>query len=149
MWINKKEYKFLKENAEKNIDAECKMLNEKYKQGQEAIKILEEYSNGLKMLRQSLGISDVSDICFYHAYYKKQYRDKTTGFWMDTRYNHQSIFVIAINYSDAKLKIEKCLKKLEKDDYRAILNSDIAECIGFDGSYGFEDSFCVTPIIEK
>ena len=147
MWINKKEYEFLKKNAEKNIDAECKMLNEKYKQGQEAIKILEEYSNGLKSLRPSLGISDVSDIRFYHAYYKKQYRDETTGLWRDTSYIDQSIFVIASNYSDAKLKIEKCLERVEKGDCRAVLNSDISECVGFDGRHGFENSFCVTPII--
>ena len=29
MWISKKEYDFLKENAEKNIDAECEILKAK------------------------------------------------------------------------------------------------------------------------
>lgn len=146
MWIKKKEYKFLKENAEKNINAECALLNKKYKKGQEAIEILEEYADALKMLRQSLGVSDASDIHFYHAYYKGQYRDEVSGLWRDTCYKHQSIFVIASNYSDAKLKIEKCLDKVETDEYRAVLNSHIVECIGFTAQHGFEGAYNIYPI---
>jgi hypothetical protein len=29
MWVSRKEYKFLQENAEKNIDAECEILRAK------------------------------------------------------------------------------------------------------------------------
>ena len=32
MWISRKEYRFLKENAEKNINAECEILRVKDKQ---------------------------------------------------------------------------------------------------------------------
>ncbi len=46
---------------------------------------------------------------FYHVYYKRQYWDKDNAQWKDTYYNHQGIVVIASNFDDAKIKIEKCL----------------------------------------
>lgn len=48
MWISRKEYKFLKENAEKNIDAECAILKAKDIQTRAAARALEEYSNVLR-----------------------------------------------------------------------------------------------------
>lgn len=48
MWISRKEYKFLKENAEKNIDAECEILREKENQSQKVARAMEEYSTVLK-----------------------------------------------------------------------------------------------------
>lgn len=48
MWISKKEYKFLKENAEKNIDAECEILQAKDNQNKKLAIAMEEYSNVLK-----------------------------------------------------------------------------------------------------
>lgn len=86
---------------------------------------------------------------FYHAYYKRQYRDKTTGLWCDTRYRRQGIIVIAATLVDAKSKIEKCLSKVEYGDYRAILVSDVVECIGLDRRWGFEGAFEVYPIVES
>lgn len=44
MWISRKEYKFLKENAEKNIDAECEILRVKENQSQKVARAMEEYS---------------------------------------------------------------------------------------------------------
>lgn len=48
MWISRKEYKFLKENAEKNIDAECEILKAKEKQDKATARVMEEYSAVLK-----------------------------------------------------------------------------------------------------
>lgn len=48
MWISRKEYKFLRENAEKNIDAECEILRAKEKQDKAIVRAVEEYSNVLK-----------------------------------------------------------------------------------------------------
>ena len=48
MWISRKEYKFLKENAEKNIDAECEILRAKEKQDKAIARAAEEYSAVLK-----------------------------------------------------------------------------------------------------
>lgn len=48
MWISRKEYKFLKENAEKNIDAECEILRAKERQDKLIARAVEEYSNVLK-----------------------------------------------------------------------------------------------------
>ena len=44
MWISRKEYKFLRENAEKNIDAECEILRAKEKQDKAIARAMEEYS---------------------------------------------------------------------------------------------------------
>lgn len=44
MWISKKYYKFLKENAEKNIDAECEILRAKEKQDKAIARAMEEYA---------------------------------------------------------------------------------------------------------
>lgn len=44
MWISRKEYKFLKENAEKNIDAECEIMRAKEKQDRAIARAMEEYS---------------------------------------------------------------------------------------------------------
>lgn len=48
MWISRKEYKFLKENAEKNIDAECEILRVKENQSRAVARAMEEYSAVLK-----------------------------------------------------------------------------------------------------
>lgn len=48
MWISEKEYNFLKENAEKNIDAECEILRAKEKQEKAIARAMEEYSAVLK-----------------------------------------------------------------------------------------------------
>ena len=55
MWISRKEYNFLKENAEKNINAECEILAAKEKQMRYVARAMEEYSSVLKerdMLKQ-------------------------------------------------------------------------------------------------
>lgn len=52
MWINKKEYKFLKENAEKNIDAECAILREKEDCTKKTALAIEEYSKTLQDLNK-------------------------------------------------------------------------------------------------
>lgn len=85
---------------------------------------------------------------FYHAYYKRQRYHKETGRWKDTFFDHQGIIVIADSISSAKIKIDECLKKVESGDYRAVLSSDIVECIGLDRRHGFEWSFAVNPIIK-
>ena len=83
---------------------------------------------------------------FYHAYYKRQYYDKETRLWKDTCYNRQGIVVIANNYDEAKTKVEICLTKVETGAFRAILVSDIVECIGLDRRHGFDDTFDFNPI---
>ena len=50
MWISRKEYNFLKENAEKNINAECEILRAKEKQDKAVAKAMEEYSATLEKL---------------------------------------------------------------------------------------------------
>lgn len=50
MWISKKEYDFLKDNAEKNIDAECEILKEKEKLNMSVARAMEQYSATLKEL---------------------------------------------------------------------------------------------------
>lgn len=86
---------------------------------------------------------------FYHAYYKRQRYDEDNKIWMDTYYDHQGIIVIANDYNEAKLKIEKCLTKVEYENYRAVLIGDVVECIGLDRRHGFEDSFEVCPILSN
>lgn len=48
MWISRKEYKFLKENAENNIDAECEILRVKANQKKRVARAMEEYSSVLE-----------------------------------------------------------------------------------------------------
>lgn len=86
---------------------------------------------------------------FYHAYYKRQFYDEDLNEWIDTYYDCQGIIVIADNYDDAKLKIEKCLTKVEHGKFRAVLISDVDECIGLDRRHGFEDSFDMNPIFDR
>lgn len=50
MWISRKHYNFLMENAEKNIDAECAILDERDRQNQRIARAMEEYSNTLEKL---------------------------------------------------------------------------------------------------
>lgn len=50
MWISRKEYNFLKENAEKNINAECEILRAKEKQDKAVARSMEEYSATLEKL---------------------------------------------------------------------------------------------------
>lgn len=85
---------------------------------------------------------------FYHVYYKRQYYSEREKLWKDTCYNRQGIVVIASNYDDAKLKVEKCLTKVEQENYKAVLVSDIVECIGLDRRHGY-DSFDVLPILDN
>jgi biotin operon repressor len=47
MWISRKEYKFLKENAEKNINLECQLLTAKENQSRAVVRAMEEYSTVL------------------------------------------------------------------------------------------------------
>ena len=84
---------------------------------------------------------------FYHAYYKRQIYDAMRNLWRDTDYDRQSIIVIANNYDEANLKIEKCLGEVEGGKTRAVLVSDVVECIGLDGSDGFDNSFYIRPIV--
>lgn len=149
MWISKDNYNFLRENAEKNIDEECALLKKKYNQGQDAIEALKECANTLNTFNRLFGASNENNVNFYYAYYKRQHYDPDSGQWNDTWYNRQGIVVIANNYDDAKIKIEKSLLKVEKKDYRAVLVSDIVECIGLDIRYGFEDSLDVNPIYDE
>jgi replicative DNA helicase len=48
MFISRKEYNFLKENAEKNINAECKILNLRDKHNKLVAVISEKYFNVLE-----------------------------------------------------------------------------------------------------
>lgn len=50
MWISRKQYNFLKENAEKNINAECEILKVKESQKQAVARAMEEYSATLEEL---------------------------------------------------------------------------------------------------
>ena len=50
MWISRKEYKFLKENAEKNVDAECEILRVIDNQTKKTAMAMEEYSKTLKKI---------------------------------------------------------------------------------------------------
>lgn len=50
MWISRKKYNFLKENAEKNINAECEILRAKEKQDKTVAIAMEEYSATLEKL---------------------------------------------------------------------------------------------------
>lgn len=45
MWISRKEYKFLKENAEKNIDAECEILRAQDSTNQMIRKVMKDLSD--------------------------------------------------------------------------------------------------------
>lgn len=86
---------------------------------------------------------------FYHVYYRRQHWDECDSQWKNTSYNWQGIVVIASNLDDAKVKIEKCLSEVETGKYRAVLASDIVECIGLDMQHGFEGSYSVYPIYTK
>ena len=50
MWISRKHYNFLMENAEKNIDAECEILQAKERQKMAVARAMEQYSETLKEL---------------------------------------------------------------------------------------------------
>ena len=84
---------------------------------------------------------------FYHAYYKRQHYDEDRKLWHDTFYTSQGIVVIAGSYEEAKSKVEKCLTQVETGEYRAVLVSNIVECIGLDRRHGFDWSFEVNPIV--
>lgn len=85
----------------------------------------------------------------YYAYYKRQYYNRVSKLWVDTFYTHQCIVVIADSELDAKNKIEKCLPIVESGGYRAVLVSEINECLGLNLCHGFDGSFDVTPIVER
>lgn len=82
----------------------------------------------------------------YHAYYKRQYFDKETKCWMDTYYTCQGIVVLADCYESAKIKVEECITKAERGNFRAVLVSDVEECLGLDIRHAFEDSLDINPI---
>lgn len=48
MWISRKEYNFLKENAEKNINIECMLLTAEENQKRAVARAMEEYSSVLE-----------------------------------------------------------------------------------------------------
>lgn len=48
MWISRKQYEFLRKNAEKNIDLECAILTVKESQKQAVARAMEEYSSVLQ-----------------------------------------------------------------------------------------------------
>lgn len=48
MWIRRKYYRFLKENAEKNIDMECQILSVKENEKLAVARAMKEYSAALK-----------------------------------------------------------------------------------------------------
>ena len=48
MWISRKNYNFLKENAEKNIDIECQILTVKENEKRAVARAMEEYSTVLE-----------------------------------------------------------------------------------------------------
>ena len=50
MWISRKQYNFLKGNAEKNINAECEILRAKENQDKAIAREMEEYSATLEEL---------------------------------------------------------------------------------------------------
>lgn len=52
MWIKRKEYNFLKENAEKNIDAECEILRTKEVCTKKTALAMEAYSKTLQDLHE-------------------------------------------------------------------------------------------------
>lgn len=80
----------------------------------------------------------------YFATYTRQV--KRGGVWRDTSYCNQKIVVFAKNKKKAKKKIDYCLSKVEKGDYRAVLNDEITEAYGIDLEYGFEDALYINPI---
>ena len=47
MWISRKYYNFLKENAEKNINIECQILTAKENQSRAVLRAMEEHSTVL------------------------------------------------------------------------------------------------------
>lgn len=70
---------------------------------------------------------------FYCATYKKQIYDNG---WKDTDYNSQGIIVIANSYDEAKLKVEKCLLKVETEkeycvNWNGIGFAENADCTNF------------------
>lgn len=66
MWISRKEYKFLRKNAEKNIDAECEILRAKEKQDKSIARAMEEYSAVLEELDKYKNLCDDSYATNYH-----------------------------------------------------------------------------------
>ena len=80
---------------------------------------------------------------FYHAYYRAKYYDKYFDVWQ-TSHGQKNIIVIASDYNEAVMKINKCLSKLETDEYRVFLG-EVVECIGINGVQTSE-SFQLRPI---
>ena len=88
------------------------------------------------------------NVDFYHAYYKMQRYLEETGQWKDTCFDHQGIIVVADSIISAKIKVNECLKRVESNGVRAVLNSKIVKCIGIAGKHGFDWSFEVKPIMK-
>lgn len=64
MWISKKRYRFLKENAERNINAECAIATAKENQRLSVARAMEEYSSVLQerdMLRLAISEFELDD----------------------------------------------------------------------------------------
>lgn len=66
MWISKKEYDFLKVNAEKNINAECEILKAKENQSMLVARAMEEYSAKLEELDKYKNLCADSYATNYH-----------------------------------------------------------------------------------
>ena len=73
----------------------------------------------------------------YHAWYKTQEYEEEHDIWIDINHHSDCIVVIADSYFEALLKVEECLLAITKDGYRAVLDSNIKECIGLDVWHGF------------
>ena len=85
---------------------------------------------------------------FYHAEYKMQ-KNKGAEVWVDIRFlTTNRIIVLADDYSEAFRQVEDCLRKKESNEYRAVLVSDIEECVGIDIEHGFDDTW-ITPLIKE
>ena len=84
---------------------------------------------------------------FYCAWYKIQKYSKEEEVWKYWDYGHK-VIVLAENYFEAMLKIEECLLMIKEDDYRAVLDSNIQECIGLNVEHGYDQTY-ITPLVKE
>ena len=85
---------------------------------------------------------------FYHAEYKRQ-KYEGANVWRDVGFfTSRSIIVLAENYPEASQKIIDCLQKNTNGEYRAVLDSNIQECIGIDIEHGFDETR-ITPFVKE
>lgn len=84
----------------------------------------------------------------YHAFYKVQSLDSASGCWFDERYYKQkSVVVLAGNSDEAKAKVNQCIAKMKRWNQRAVLTSEVVECVGLDTGIGFDNSTQMRPIV--